>query len=380
VARLVRSGREGLPVSEIKLLVPDMPRAETLAPYLRRIDHARWYTNFGPLVRELEGRLAAHFAPEDHLVTLSSGTAGLELALLALGLPDSARVLLPDFTFVATATAVLRSGFRPVVGDVDARSWLLTPAIARRAIAGREVEAVMPVATFGCPQDTGDWDRFSEETGLPVVIDAAGAFGNQRSGRRVHAVFSLHATKALGAGEGGFLVSRDAALVERVRRLSNFGIDVATGIVDRPGTNAKLSEYHAAVALAALETWPSRAGTRRAQWRLFVELVRGLCPAASVQQRPEDGTYTIAPVLLPRGAAPEAVIAALARAGVQTRRWYFPPLSQHPAFAAVDRAGSLDGVGAVAGRVLGVPFHLDLTPEDLRHVFSVLQQAIAGGR
>jgi len=366
-------------MTEIKLLIPDLPRAEALAPYLARIDAARWYTNFGPLVQELETALGGHFASGDHVVTVSSGTAGLELALVGLGLAPGARVLLPDFTFVATATAVMRSGLRPLLGDVDVRSWLLTPAIARAAIAAGKVDAVMPVATFGCPQDAEAWDRFSEETGLPVVIDAAGAFGNQRIGRRVHAVFSLHATKALGAGEGGFLVSRDAALVERVRRLSNFGIDVTTGIVARHGTNAKLSEYHAAVALAALETWPVRADARRAQWRTFLEVMRGTCPTLTAQERPEAGTYTIAPVLLPAQAAPETVIGALTRARVQTRRWYWPPLSQHPAFAAVERVGVLEGVEAVSGRVLGLPFHLELTRTDLGRVFDVLGKAVAGG-
>ena len=364
-------------MNEIKLLIPDMPRAEALAPYLARVDAARWYTNFGPLVRELEDALRGQFAPEDHVVTVSSGTAGLELALLGLGLPSDARVLLPDFTFVATATAIMRSGLRPVVGDVDARSWLLTPAIARRAIAARPVDAVMPVATFGCAQDADAWDRFSEETGLPVVIDAAGAFGNQRAGRRSHTVFSLHATKALGAGEGGFVVSRDAALVERIKRLSNFGIDVATGIVDRPGTNAKLSEYHGAVALAALDTWPARAEARQARWRVFLEIMRETCPALVAQERPDAGTYTIAPVLLPAHAAPEAVIDALARAGVQTRRWYCPPLSRHPGFDSVEKAGVLSGVDSVSGRVLGVPFHLELSDADLRRVFGALRLAIA---
>lgn len=366
-------------MTEIKLLVPDMPRASALAPYLARIDVARWYTNFGPLVRELEARLCEQFAPEDHVVTVSSGTAGLELALLALGLPPGARVLLPDFTFVATATAIMRSGFRPVVADVDARNWLLTPAIARGAIAARPVDAVMPVATFGCPQDADAWSRFSAETGVPVVIDAAGAFGNQRTGPRVHVVFSLHATKALGAGEGGFVASRDAALVERVRRLSNFGIDGATGIVDTPGTNAKLSEYHAAVALTALDTWPARADARRTLWRAFLEAMRERCPMLSAQDRPEDGSYTIAPVLLPPRPGPDAVIDALTRARVQTRRWYCPPLSRHPAFAAVERAGTSAGVEAVSGRVLGLPFHLELAQADIDRVFGVLRQAVADG-
>lgn len=365
-------------MTEIKLLIPDMPRAASLAPYLARLDAARWYTNFGPLVRELENALGGYFSPEGRVVTVSSGTAGLELALLALGLSSGARVLLPDFTFVATATAVMRNGLRPVVGDVDARSWLLTPDIARRAIAARPVDAVLPVATFGCPQDADEWDRFSEETGLPVVIDAAGAFGNQRAGRRTHTVFSLHATKALGAGEGGFVVSRDAALIERIRRLSNFGIDVATGIVDRPGTNAKLSEYHAAVALAALDTWPARADARRVKWRVFLEIMRETCPALVAQERPAAGIYTIAPVLLPARALPEAVIDVLLRAGVQTRRWYCPPLSRHAGFGAVEHAGALNGVESVSGRVLGVPFHLELSDADLRRVFGTLCQVIAG--
>jgi len=364
-------------VNEIKLLIPDMPRADALAPFLARIDAARWYTNFGPLVHELEAALCKQFSPEDHVVSTASGTAGLELALQGLGLPSGARVLLPDFTFVATASAIMRCGFQPVVGDIDTRSWLLTPDIAREAIAAHPVDAVMPVATFGCPQDADAWDRFSEETGLPIVIDAAGAFGNQRAGRRTHTIFSLHATKALGAGEGGFVVSRDAALVERIRRLSNFGIDVATGIVDQPGTNAKLSEYHAAVALAALATWPVRSAVRRELWHVFLEVMRETCPVLVAQERPIAGTYTIAPVLLPARAEPKAVIEVLARAGVQARRWYCPPLSRHPGFDAMERAGALKGVDSVSGRVLGVPFHLELSVADVRRIFSVLRLAIA---
>jgi dTDP-4-amino-4,6-dideoxygalactose transaminase len=267
-----------------------------------------------------------------------------------------------------------------VVADIDGRSWLLTPEIARRALASRPADAIMPVASFGCPQDTAAWDRLSEETGVPVVIDAAGGFGIQRSGKRVVVVFSLHATKALGAGEGGFVVARDAALVERIRRLTNFGIDAATGIVDRPGTNAKLSEYHAAVALASLDNWPDRAAARHALWQRYLGLMAETCPELEAQQRPRDGAYTVAAVLLPAASDPVSIIARLTRAGIQTRRWYYPPLSRHPGFSGAERADDLAGVAAIAGRVLGIPFHLELTPEDAHRVFAALRAALDDAR
>ena len=126
-----------------------------------------------------------------------------------------ARVLIPAITFVATAAAVVRAGYEPVLSDVDERTWLLTPEIARRAIAKIPVDAVMPVSTYGCLQDTGAWDDFSRATGVPVVIDAAGAFGNQQAGERSTLVFSLHATKVLSGAEGGFEIGR-ASCRERV--------------------------------------------------------------------------------------------------------------------------------------------------------------------
>jgi hypothetical protein len=250
--RLLHAGHRvarGIPLvnvaSRIPLLVAQLPDTDALLPYLRQIDANRWYTNFGPLVTQLEQRFAASLAatPEaPKAISAASGTAGLELVLGALELPTGANVLLPALTFVATATAVIRSGYRPLIGDVDASSWLLTPETAREYAARHRVDAVMPVATFGNPQDVEAWDAFVADTGIPVVIDAAGAYGNQRVGRRCHVVFSLHATKALAAGEGGMVVSYDHALAARVRRLSNFGIDLERGSqVFVAGENGKLS-------------------------------------------------------------------------------------------------------------------------------------------
>lgn len=191
--------------------------------------------------------------------------------MTALDLPPRSRVLLPALTFVATATAVLRAGHLPVLADVDAQSWLLTPEIALRAAADGKVDAVLPVATFGAPHAMAGWHDFERDTGIPVVIDAAAAFGSQwLDAPTGTAVFSLHATKCLPAGEGASWCRTSRSLIAKVRQLTNFGINlnpaagVPVGMLARIGTNAKMSEYHAAVGLASLATWDTRAALRRA--------------------------------------------------------------------------------------------------------------------
>ncbi len=353
-----------------------MPGRAELEPFLNEIDAALWYTNFGPLLRRFESGVRAAFgAPAPSLTTAANGTLALELALAALGLPKGARVLIPALTFVATASAVLRAGFEPVIADVDDRAWVLTPAIAREAMQRRRIDCVLPVAAFGCPLPADEWDAFCDETGVPVLIDAAGAFGNQRPGERIPLAFSLHATKAFGVGEGGLVVARDAALVERVRRLSNFGIDARTGFAQAAGSNAKMSELHAAAGLAALARWTERSRLRRELHLLYRDEITRRCPAVALQARPADGIYTIFQVALPAGANRDSVAAALAANGIETRAWYLPLVPDHPAYALCE-AGDLPAVRALGPRLIGLPFHLGLTGDDVVRVCSALAGAL----
>jgi dTDP-4-amino-4,6-dideoxygalactose transaminase len=355
----------------IPLLVAQLPDTDALMPYLRQIDSNRWYTNFGPLVLQLEQRFAASFAPAPlapTAITASNGTAGLELALCALELMQGARVLLPALTFVATATSVIRAGYRPLIGDVDADTWLLTPETARAYAARHRVDAVMPVATFGNPQDVEAWDTFVEDTGIPVIIDAAGAFGNQRAGRRCHVVFSLHATKALAAGEGGMVVSYDQQLTSRVRRLSNFGIDLERGSqVFVAGENGKLSEYHAAVAHAALDQWPVVVERRRAVQARYQHILQQYCPTLRMQRRAENGIYPILVGLLPPGYRARELQPALLARGIETRQWYCPTLDRHPAFASF-AVGPLPVAHELAERLIGLPFFVDIEEGQMQRV------------
>ncbi|QHI97965.1 DegT/DnrJ/EryC1/StrS aminotransferase [Xylophilus rhododendri] len=353
----------------VPLLVPDLPAPEALMPYLQRMHAAQQYSNFGPLLREMEGRLLGHFAQNAAvplaLSTVANATLGLELVLAALELPPHSRVLLPSLTFVATATAVLRAGHIPVLADVDADSWLLTPEIARRALREARFDAVMPVAAFGAPHAMAGWHAFQQETGIPVVIDAAAAFGGQwLEAPTGTAVFSLHATKSLPAGEGGFVVSTDAALVARVRQLSNFGINLnpaaklPVGMLARIGSNAKMSEYHAAVGLASLDRWEACAALRRSRYADMHQALELAAPGALRWQATDVpvAAPTLLCVRLPGAAQRKRLEALCAKRGIGLRRWYQPLLTSMLQIAPECICLPTPVAGAIAADMVGLPF------------------------
>lgn len=364
--------------ADIALMRPLLPSAEDLLPWLRRIDERRIYSNFGPLQDELLQALLALQAALDGKpvqgVLTCNATQGLELALTALDLPPQSRIAVPALTFPATATAVQRCGHVPVVFDVDPASWLLTPECLPADPAAAGIAAVMPVSTFGMPQDAQAWSRWSRRHGVAVVIDAAAAFGAQASAPGVTAVFSLHATKPLSCGEGGLIVTRERALAARLRALSNFGIGgPATG----PATNAKMSEYHAAVGLAHLAQWPGQVQARRQVLRAYHQ---GLAPALKTALSLQRDTGLHAPsvltVRLQTPALRDALERALAAQQIQTRRWYLPLLTQTPALGPLESAGPLPVAHALSQQLLGLPFFPDLAPAQIDRVCSVVRSLV----
>jgi dTDP-4-amino-4,6-dideoxygalactose transaminase len=350
----------------MKVLIPDMPTADELLPYLRRIDAARWYSNGGPMVQELEKELTEITRAPTAVV--SNGTVALELALRALQLPPGAEVLVPAATFRATGMAVLNAGLRPVLADVDSIRWQLRPDPGYASRRG--VRAVVPVATFGMPVDAGAWATFAAVTGLPVVIDAAGALLGQIVPMHtlIAVVFSMHATKAIGAGEGGAVSSHNTAWRDFAARAANFGYGG-----DDVGTNGKLSEYHAAVALASLRTAEAR-GLRALL--LHNRYVNSLPPQCQQQRGPMQSFRTLLPVLMPDWESANAARRAFTVAGIETREWYAPFLHEQALFAACARVDDLKFTHQLAVRTIGLPFHKHLTSDDVQQVCTVLAEAI----
>ena len=278
---------------------------------------------------------------------------------------------------MATAHAAVQAGLVPWFIDVDPDTWMLDPSYLATLMkdAPGPVAAAVPVAAFGRLPELSAWTAFREHTGVPVVLDAAAAF-DALDKAPIPAIVSLHATKALGVGEGGFVASEDAGLIDRVRLLTNFGFQ-GSREAQVAATNAKLSEYAAAIGQASLDGWPA---ARLRYMRTAQYLRIALIGAPEIGFQPGwgvDWISSVCVVRLPDGAAGR-VEARLKAQGVATRHWWEAGCHHSPAFADA-LFTSLPNTERLAGSTLGLPFAIDMSEPDIRYVADALLAALALG-
>lgn len=381
-----------------RYVIPDMPSADELVPYLKQLDTNRWYSNFGPLVTQFEDRLTLHLStPEDvaksgriYLTTLMTCYHALQIGLQLFKMPKDAKVLVPAVTFPACPLAVKHAGAEPVLADVEAKSWQLTPPIARRIAVSTKIHAVMPVAVYGVPVDVAGWDQFIDDTGIPVIIDAASALEVQAIPKKALVAHSLHATKPFSVGEGGVLVCRRADLIDEARCISNFGTRQRISLQD--GSNAKMSEYHGAVALAQLDRW-NEVKKRR---QVVFSKVRVAIEKAKLGFGFQDGVdRTIASTLMLQVADAHAasLVNEMNAQGIAAHRMYLPALYHHPYFAdltvangdgkilvgsasAQEKAALMKNSEIMQQSLFGVPFHAFLADKDIATIVKALTEAL----
>jgi dTDP-4-amino-4,6-dideoxygalactose transaminase len=354
-------------MSGVPILRPKLPVADRVVGYLRRIDEERFYTNFGPLVTVLEDRIAQHYGLDSGAVTtVANATLGLTLALMAEGAQRGTLCAMPAWTFVASAHAAAGAGLVPYFIDVDPYTWALDPEAILSEItrAPGPVGAVMPVAPFGRPIDIARWDAFRAESKLAVVVDAAAGFDSLIPGN-APAVVSLHATKVLSSGEGGLVVSRDPSLIEEVRARSNFGFH-GSRLARFTSTNAKMSEYHAAVGLAALDEWREARG----EWMdLAAAYRRAFAGSNRIRLQEGFGQSWVSGICVLRATEPPTLRfeQTLAAAEVETRQWWGSGAHLHPATADYPRA-ALPITKGLAAATFGVPFYRDLAAPQITQI------------
>jgi dTDP-4-amino-4,6-dideoxygalactose transaminase len=360
---------------------PDrLPFARPLVPPLERVTarlapgyEAGILTN-GPLVRTLEEEVAARLGVA-HVVAVSSCTSGLLLVLQALA-PERS-VVLPSFTFSASAHAIAWNGLEPVFVECDPATFQVDVGDAEAEL--ERAGGILATHVNGAPCRAEEVEAAGREAGVPVVFDAAHAFGARRQGRPVGGfgdaeVFSMSPTKLVVAGEGGLVATNRADVAEAVRIGRDYG---NPGDYDTrfPGLNARLSELHAAVALESLALLPEHLAIRRSIAELYREGLAGL-PGITPQlvDPGDDSTYKFFTVQVDAdrfGLERDVVVEALRLEGIDTRCYFSPPVHLQQAYAR-RRAVSLRATERLAARVLSLPLSGGLQPGQAAAVVEAL--------
>ncbi|WP_396656411.1 DegT/DnrJ/EryC1/StrS family aminotransferase [Microbacterium sp.] len=361
---------------------PLMPPLESVLPALAEMWDDQWLTNGGAFHAELERRLAEWLGVR-HVALFANGTLALAGALrVALGAPEPGdEVITTPYTFVATAQAIELAGYTPRFVDIEPDSPNLDPA-AVAAATGPRTRGVMPVHCYGIPADTRAFDRYTRRTGIPVVYDAAHAFGARHDGAALAAhgrlsALSFHATKIFHTAEGGGVVAHTPEDHAALARLRNFGI-TGQGITVDWGVNAKMSELSAALGLQVL---PLVADEIARRGEIARRCATGLAdlPGLRVLGPIEDAGHNHAylPVLVDDAStlSRDELHDALAERGVHARRYFHPLLTDMPYFVERGHRGAFPHAQRLSSRILCLPLHGRLTDADLQTILERIHDA-----
>ncbi|MGA1393530.1 MAG: DegT/DnrJ/EryC1/StrS family aminotransferase [Phycisphaerales bacterium] len=339
----------------------------------------RWYSNNGPLVQEFEQAVSSLVGVE-HCIATCNATVAMELAARALHL--SGEVIVPAFTFVATAHALDWLGLRPVFADIDPNTHNLDPTRIEKLITPR-TSGIVGVHVWGRSCDTDAIGGIAAKHGLRTIYDAAHAFGCSRGSRPIGGcgdceIFSFHATKYVQSFEGGMISTNDGTLAERLRLMRNFGFAGVDRIVSA-GTNAKMSEANAAMGLTSLEAMPSILETNRRNHVAYREGLRGVLGVDLMEydvgalNNHQYVVLAIDPVRY--GATRDALAEHLGAHRVIARRYFTPPLHRVPPYRdrPHDETPSLPNAERVSDRVLVLPTGSQMDAADVAIVCRLIR-------
>lgn len=366
----------------VEVCRPLLPVAKSISPYLDSIDHRRWYSNWGQLNGELESRLARLLRQPAHtVVTASTGTDAITAALIAVvGRARSKEqiCIVPSYTFVGTAAAVMNAGYTPYFVDIDADTMAINPdRLCTNPVLSR-ASAVIVVAPYGQPVDTKKWRHLSDVSGVPIFIDAAAGFDAVATGALslesgIPLILSFHATKPLSTAEGGAILCAIPELAVSCKRTLNFGF-LGDRVATVAGINGKLSEYHAAIGLGELDAWPAKRNA-------FISVAESYTAAAEqsgigkfiVAERDWASSYVL--FRASESDMARRVERALDQARISHRLWYGSGLHRHPGYASCP-SDDLPVTDDIAARVVGLPVSVDLSQADIVHVVSTIAAAL----
>ena len=362
------------------------PNLGNLEGFLRRVSDLfdrRWLTNAGPFVREFEEQLAARLGVK-HCIAMCNGTVALEIAIRALGL--AGEVIVPSFTFVATAHALAWQEITPVFCDVDPRTHNLDPAKVEALITPR-TSAIIGVHLWGRGCEVTALEDIAERRGLKLMFDAAHAFACSHGGRMIGGfgeceVFSFHATKFFNTAEGGAVATNNDALAAKVRLMKNFGFAGFDNVI-HVGTNGKMSELSAALGLSGLENIDDVIAANRANCEIYrrdIAGIPGLSLIAYDDRERCNYQYLIVEVdAATAGLTRDEIVKLLHAENVIARRYFFPGCHRMEPYRSLQpHAGLLlPETERLTERVLALPTGTAMDAGSIARLGQLLHDAVA---
>jgi len=321
----------------------------------------------GPEVAAFENEFSVHVGGR-HCVAMNSGTSALHLALIAMGIGAGDEVIVPSFSFAATANSVALTGATPVFADIDRATFNLDPAAAEAAITSR-TKAIMPVHLYGQMAAMDQFEAIAEKHGLQIIEDSAqshlASFNGRNAGEwGTTACFSFYPTKNMTSGEGGMVVTPDAKIARMLRLLRNQGMEqrYKNEVI---GFNTRMTDIHAAIGRVQLGKLPGWTAQRKANAEFLDANISGvIVPPVAAGASHVYHQYTIR-IPVETGEQRDAFMAALTEKGVGSGVYYPTPIHRLPSF---ELSLDLPETELAARQVLSLPIHPALSVEDIKQV------------
>ncbi len=319
--------KEPVFTSPIHVGRPNIGSKKIFLDYVEQIFENQWLTNNGPILKKFEQHVA-ELHNVQHCIAMSNGTVALEIAIRALGLEGE--VIIPSYTFIATAHALHWQAITPVFADIDPDTHTLDPEAVRRMITPRTT-GIIGVHLWGRPCKVDQLQEIAEEYNLKLMFDAAHAFGCSYKNKMIGnfgacEILSFHATKFLNSFEGGAVLTNDDLLAKKIRLMRNFGFSGVDNVI-HPGTNGKMTEIAAAMGLTNLESLERILCRNKENYSIYLEELSSL-PGISILKYDyselNNFQYVVVEIDKACPVRRDEIIDALHNENILARRYFWP--------------------------------------------------------
>ena len=363
---------------------PNIGSRDDFLEFVGQIFDRGWLTNNGPMVQEFEKRVSDYHQVK-HCIAMCNGTVALEIAIRATGL--TGEVIIPSYTFIATAHALHWQGITPVFADIDPVTHNLDPEAVRRMITDR-TSGILGVHLWGRGAPVVALQEVADDHGLRLLFDAAHAFGCSSSGTMIGnfgdcEVFSFHATKFFNTFEGGAVLTNNDELAEAMRLMRNFGFAGLDNVI-HPGTNGKMTEICAAMGLVNLDSIDTVIDANKRNYEIYSKELAKLKDIDLLnfdRSERQNYQYIVVEVAEESAVGRDSIVEALHAENVRARRYFWPGCHKMlPYRTLFSQAGKeLPITQSVADRVIVLPTGPTMDESMVRAVASIIATLMEDG-